>query len=295
MELQERIYTFPAHFRASIDRIYVTASDTTRAEINEYFDLGVSLPIIRPEIRIQRAILNEISQIVLHRQLEPEMDPIIQGKFHRYKSIEMKLLALVRHHGLPVPALYWTFSPLAALWFASANLPCKGARPTIWSLNSNTLDTARKSVHRLREVDAVKRVFEEVKSKRIEQADLLDYLSNIHHFNWLCEIGRITLARPFLPENRRIIMQSGCLMHTPIPEPLDSLISRCPFPNIDLVMTKNIILQDHGKILADLDRLGISGSSLFPEPDGTVQQETAMLKLSQRVNFSNTQGMEGFS
>lgn len=141
-------------------------------------------------------------------------------------------MVLAQHHGVPTRLLDWSFSALAALYFAVED-PRLGIDGVVWAYSpSNYLMLPFETYRELNEIDDT----------------------------WL-----------YLPrhEDQRMAAQSGCITIHPLPEGNEPFAPFGPTPGESWAWTKFTI--PHGlkqELLFQLDDMGINAHSIYPDLDG---------------------------
>jgi len=187
-------------------------------------------------------------------------------------------LALAAHHGLPTRLLDWTYSPLVALHFATADLSRYHHDAVIWCVNHG--ETNRRLPKELR-----KQLDEE--GSNVFTVDMLnDVARTLGQLEKLAkEPFVVFLEPPSLDE--RIVNQFALfsIMSTPI-EPLDTwLISHSD-------VSRRIIIPASLKweIRDKIDQAGITERMLFPGLDGLAAWLTRYYATPSRAIEENAAG-----
>jgi hypothetical protein len=155
---------------------------------------------------------------------------------------DWQCLSIAQHHGLPTRFLDWTYSALAALWFAVRNPPVKDEKDKIqdgvvWILKSNT-------------------------------SDFLNLSEDAENEETPFEIKRTRIYRPrFI--SRRIVAQAGLFTVHFTTDETDDFI---PLEKNKFFSEKLIKVQvshtKFEKIRQQLNSCGINSSSMIPDLDG---------------------------
>jgi hypothetical protein len=183
-------------------------------------------------------------------------------------------LEYARHHGLPTPALDFSYSPYVALFFAfnGARMPHDTTKPTeyvaVYAVDVNSLGfcwASRLHSPGSSEFDNARQYF---------LYERKDFLESKYHAN--------TLKFLFSPGkyNHRMQRQMGCLLYDTINYPLaklnglDDLIHRHSEPSGSSHPTAYKVLIDKNsasEVLSRLELMNIGGASLLLDADGVAK------------------------
>ena len=198
----------------------------------------------------------------LSRQGSTSLERHLLRNFKKYSELrdppasEWNWLALAQHHGLPTRLLDWTYSPLVALHFATAEHNKFDRDSVIWALDYH----AARDFLPERLALVLKR-----EGSHILTAELIDEVAS--NFETLRGLSNdpfpIFLEPPSL--DSRIVNQYAVFSMMSDPEVrLDEWVERAGLPYFRVVIAKELLWQARDR----LDQANINERVLFPGLDG---------------------------
>lgn len=172
-------------------------------------------------------------------------------------------LALMQHYGAPTRLLDWTLSPYVALYFAIER-PSSGSEHAVWAIESNWLEAATRTI--LQEPFFPFNLRD--RCEKINRTIFSGTNPNI-----------VILANPFRM-NERLAAQQGVfltnLSHYDFTISLLEMIAP-----LDKPVVRKLVVSPSARLglLRELQRMNITGASLFPGLDGFSQSLKVNLEL----------------
>jgi hypothetical protein len=165
---------------------------------------------------------------------------------------EWELLALVQHHGAPTRLLDWAKSPLAALWFAASENARTHDAPSaaVWAFKTE-------STHYVSDIERASIRPLEVSATRFFESRYFDG-------RLAAQQGLFSVHKWWESGNRVVPLDGNSDLH--------GSLRKLVVPGLHL-----------NALIIQLDRLGISAASLFPDLQGLCRHLAMRHKLEPRV------------
>ncbi|TFG05983.1 MAG: FRG domain-containing protein [Promethearchaeota archaeon] len=205
----------------------------------------------------------------------PKLEPHLLVNFRRYSGIEPKLdsmwywMSLGQHHGLPTRLLDWTYSPIIAMHFATANITKFHLDGVIWVIDFKKAweFLPEQLKEESRRIDST--VFPIESLDHVIMADT-EYLKNTRDaFHQLKEMAPSEFCVFLEPPSMDDRIQNQFALFSLMSDPTISMDDWLSKQNVPGLWRKIIIPAGlKGEIRDKLDQSNISERTLFPGLDG---------------------------
>lgn len=262
---EKAIPRFGAAFNEFIDWVYRSADYETRSTIDRY-----------KQLRNQPRSYSNLTyhQWQVNFALIPDLDWDILSHEYELEKLQLKLLALAQHHGMPTPLIDWSYSPYIAWWFAIHDWLDRGesSKPCVVCLDHAKLSAKMPEAIKQILIDKGYKTGQPIWNGHAEDED--DRLT-------VLEVAAATAFRhadQALSINARMNAQQGTLTYQNPGSALEDLVGMCKCPS---AMKKFVLVETkRWEAIRMLRDMNIHGGTVYPDNQGPAMLAKDALRVA---------------